>query len=161
MHKLENSSPVIAIVGLGYVGLPLAVEFAKKYQTIGFDINQARIKELRSGTDSTLEVEQQALQAVKQLSYTADPDELRQANVYIVTVPTPIDQYKQPDLTLLIKASELLGKVISEDDVVIYESTVYPGATEEVCAPILEKESGLKYKKTANCQVPAKGFFLG
>ena len=161
MRKFETSSAVIAIIGLGYVGLPLAVEFGKKYQTIGFDINQARIKALRSGTDSTLEVEPEELQAVEHLSYTADPEELRQANVYIVTVPTPIDRHKRPDLTPLVKASELLGTVISDGDVVIYESTVYPGATEEVCAPILEKVSGLKYLQTANCQLPTNGFFLG
>jgi len=161
MSKLENKTPVIAIIGLGYVGLPLAVEFGNKYQTIGFDINQARIKELRSGTDSTLEVEPDELQAVKHLRYTSDPEDLRQANVYIVTVPTPIDKHKRPDLTPLIKASELLGEIISEDDVVIYESTVYPGATEEVCAPILEKISGLKYLNAANCKQPTANFHLG
>ena len=161
MNTLENTPPIIAIVGLGYVGLPLAVEFGNKFQTIGFDINQARIKELQSGADSTLEVEPQELQAVKQLGFTADLEELRRANVYIVTVPTPIDQHKQPDLSPLVKASEALGKVISRDDVIIYESTVYPGATEEVCAPILEKVSGLTFKNSANCQLPTEGFFLG
>lgn len=161
MSKLESSPPIIAIIGLGYVGLPLSVEFGKKYQTIGFDTNQARIKELQSGTDSTLEVEPEELQAVKQLSYTADPEELRQASVYIVTVPTPIDKHKRPDLTPLIKASELLGEVISDGDVIIYESTVYPGATEEVCAPILEKVSGLEYLNTANCELPTASFRLG
>lgn len=161
MHKLQDSTPIIAIIGLGYVGLPLAVEFGKKYQTIGFDINQARINELQSGTDSTLEVEPQELRAVKQLGFTADLEELRQANVYIVTVPTPIDQHKQPALSPLVKASETLGKVISRGDVIIYESTVYPGATEEVCAPILEKESCLKYLNTANRQQQTQGFFLG
>ena len=111
--------------------------------------------------DSTLEVEPEKLQAVKHLGYTYNPEDLRQANVYIVTVPTPIDKHKRPDLTPLIKASELLGKIISEDDVVIYESTVYPGATEEICAPILEKESGLKYLNTADSKLPTASFHLG
>jgi UDP-N-acetyl-D-galactosamine dehydrogenase len=137
----------IAIIGLGYVGLPLAVEFGKKYQTLGFDINQARIAELKNGTDSTLEVSDEELAETTNLSYSCTPDDLKNANVYIVTVPTPIDQHKQPDLTPLIKASEMLGKVINKDDIIIYESTVYPGATEEACIPVVEKFSGLVYNK--------------
>ena len=137
----------IAVIGLGYVGLPLAVEFGKKYQTLGFDINQARISELNNGSDSTLEVSDEELAATTNLSYSCQPEDLRSANVYIVTVPTPIDQHKQPDLTPLIKASEMLGKIVSKDDIIIYESTVYPGATEEACIPVVEKVSGLVFNK--------------
>jgi len=137
----------IAIIGLGYVGLPLAVEFGKKYQTLGFDINQARIAELKNGTDSTLEISDEELAETTNLSYSCTLDELKNANVYIVTVPTPIDQHKQPDLTPLIKASEMLGKAINEGDIIIYESTVYPGATEETCIPVVERFSGLVYNK--------------
>ena len=137
----------IAVIGLGYVGLPLAVEFGKKYQTLGFDINQARISELNNGSDSTLEVSDEELAATTNLSYSCQPEDLRSANVYIVTVPTPIDQHKQPDLTPLIKASEMLGKIVSKDDIIIYESTVYPGATEEACIPVAEKVSGLVFNK--------------
>lgn len=137
----------VAIIGLGYVGLPLAVEFGKKYQTLGFDINQARIKELQSGTDSTLEVSDEELAETTNLSYASNPDDLKSSNVYIVTVPTPIDQHKQPDLTPLIKASEMLGKVVSKGDIIIYESTVYPGATEEACIPVVEKVSGLVFNQ--------------
>ncbi len=143
--KLENTK--IAIIGLGYVGLPLAVEFGKKYDVIGFDINQNRIKELISGVDATLEVSADELAGAKNLQYSFDTDELKKANVYIVTVPTPIDEYKQPDLTPLIKASEMLGKVISAGDVIVYESTVYPGATEEECLPVVEKISGFTFNK--------------
>ncbi|WP_323601810.1 Vi polysaccharide biosynthesis UDP-N-acetylglucosamine C-6 dehydrogenase TviB [Rheinheimera pleomorphica] len=135
----------IAIIGLGYVGLPLAVEFGKHYPTLGFDINQARIKELNQGEDHTLEVSAEELAQATQLSYSADIADLRRANVFIVTVPTPIDAHRQPDLTPLIKASETLGKVMKAGDVVIYESTVYPGATEEDCIPVIERVSGLKY----------------
>ena len=135
----------IAIIGLGYVGLPLAVEFGKHYPTLGFDINQARIKELNQGEDHTLEVSGAELVQATHLSYSADIADLRRANVFIVTVPTPIDAHRQPDLTPLIKASETLGKVIKAGDVVIYESTVYPGATEEDCIPVIERVSGLKY----------------
>jgi UDP-N-acetyl-D-galactosamine dehydrogenase len=134
----------IGIIGLGYVGLPLAVEFGIKYPTIGFDINSKRISELKSGVDNTLEVEPELLNTAKQLSYTEDIDDLQSCNVYIVTVPTPIDDHKNPDLTPLEKASETLAKVISSDNIVIYESTVYPGATEEVCIPIIETLTGLK-----------------
>lgn len=135
----------LAIIGLGYVGLPLAVEFGRKRAVIGFDINKGRIDELKSGTDSTLETTQEELAAAKHLSYTTNADDLRACNCYIVTVPTPIDEHKQPDLTPLIKASETIGKVLKRGDVVIYESTVYPGATEEDCVPVLEKHSGLKF----------------
>ena len=137
----------IAIVGLGYVGLPLAVEFGKRYDTIGFDINAARVEELRSGHDSTLEVEPELLAEATRLRFTAQLDEIRGCNVFIVTVPTPIDAAKRPDLTPLVKASESLGKVLKRGDVVVYESTVYPGCTEEVCIPILEKFSGLKFNE--------------
>lgn len=137
----------IAIIGLGYVGLPLAVEFGKKFATLGFDINKARINELKSGQDHTLEVSPEELAEASKLTYSADLEDLRQANFYIVTVPTPIDQHRQPDLTPLIKASETLGKVISAGDVVVFESTVYPGATEEDCIPVIERISGLKFNQ--------------
>jgi UDP-N-acetyl-D-galactosamine dehydrogenase len=141
----------IAVIGLGYVGLPLAVEFGKKYLTIGFDVNRSRITALISGSDSTLEVDTPALESATHLSYTTDVDKLKTCNIYIVTVPTPIDIYKRPDLSPLEKASETVGKVLSKDDIVIYESTVYPGATEEVCVPILEKHSGLTFNKNFYC----------
>ena len=145
---LKNLSDVkLAVIGLGYVGLPLAVEFGKKYQTLGFDINQARIQELKSGTDSTLEVSDKELAETTALSYSSNVEDLKTANVYIVTVPTPIDEHKQPDLTPLIKASEMLGKVIHAGDIIIYESTVYPGATEEACIPVVERVSGLVYNQ--------------
>lgn len=143
--KLEDIK--LAVIGLGYVGLPLAVEFAKKRPVIGFDINQSRVKELQVGRDHTLEVEPEGLKAAKYISYTADPEDLREANTFIVTVPTPIDEYKRPDLTPLLKASEMLGKVLSKGDIVIYESTVYPGATEDDCVPVLEKFSGLTFNE--------------
>lgn len=135
----------ICIIGLGYVGLPLAVEFGKKIDTIGYDIHQKRINELKSGQDRTLETSSEELQAATKLSYTTKITDIANANVYIITVPTPIDNNKSPDLTPLIKASEMLGNIVQKGDVVIYESTVYPGATEEVCIPIIEKISGLKY----------------
>ncbi len=137
----------IGILGLGYVGLPLAVEFGKKFNTVGFDIKAERVNELISGHDSTLEVESDELATATQLSYTADKNALMDCNVYIVTVPTPIDKYKKPDLTPLLSASQMLGEVISQGDVIIYESTVYPGATEEDCVPILERVSGLVFNK--------------
>ena len=141
----------IALIGLGYVGLPLAVEFGKKFETIGFDINVARVQELKEGKDSTLEVETDELQQATLLSYTTSSDEIQDCNIYIVTVPTPIDKHKRPDLTPLIKSSEMIGKLLSEGDIVIYESTVYPGATEEVCVPILKQQSGLKFNKDFYC----------
>lgn len=141
----------LAIVGLGYVGLPLAVEFGKKFDTIGFDINEARIDELNSGKDSTLEVDPEELEQAIKLTYTTNLNDIKQCNIFIITVPTPIDKHKQPDLTPLIKSSATVGKVLSAGDVVIYESTVYPGATEEVCVPILEKNSGLIFNKDFFC----------
>ena len=137
----------IAVIGLGYVGLPLAVEFGKKVNTLGFDINEVRINELKSGQDHTLEVSPEELAQAKYLQFSASLDELVASNFYIVTVPTPIDEYNQPDLTPLIKASRSIGKVLKKDDIVVYESTVYPGATEEVCVPILEEVSGLVFNK--------------
>ena len=141
----------IAVIGLGYVGLPLAVEFGKRYLTTGFDINRSRIAALISGHDSTLEVDTAELESAAHLSYTTDVDKLKTCNIYIVTIPTPIDIHKRPDLSPLEKASETVGKVLSKDDIVIYESTVYPGATEEVCVPILEKHSGLTFNKNFYC----------
>ncbi len=135
----------LAVVGLGYVGLPLAVEFGKKIPVVGFDIIKERIEELKSGKDATLEVEPELLKQADKLTYTADLESIKDCNTFIVTVPTPIDAHKRPDLTPLVKASETLGKVLKKDDIVIYESTVYPGATEETCIPVLEKISGLKY----------------
>ena len=135
----------LAVVGLGYVGLPLAVEFGKKRAVLGFDINARRIAELKAGTDHTLEVEEAELAQATGLTFTHEAAQLAQANVFIVTVPTPIDDYKQPDLTPLIRASETIGKVLKRGDIVIYESTVYPGATEEDCVPVLERVSGLKF----------------
>jgi len=143
INKLNDNNIVIGIIGLGYVGLPLAVEFGKKYSTIGFDINSRRIKELMSGKDSTLEVEPKELRNSTNLQYTSELDRIGECDVYIITVPTPIDEYKQPDLVPLKSASEIVGKVLNKGNVVIYESTVYPGATEEVCVPILEQKSGL------------------
>lgn len=137
----------VAVVGLGYVGLPLAVEFGKKYQTIGFDINTGRVAELQKGHDHTLEVDSDELAQAEQLRYTSELEVLKQSNIFIVTVPTPIDEHRQPDLEPLRKASESLGKVIKRGDIVIYESTVYPGATEEDCIPIIEQHSGLKYNE--------------
>ncbi|MEJ2392956.1 MAG: Vi polysaccharide biosynthesis UDP-N-acetylglucosamine C-6 dehydrogenase TviB [Gammaproteobacteria bacterium] len=141
------SEHTIAIIGLGYVGLPLAVEFGKHYSTIGFDINAARVAELKSGKDSTLEVSSEELKLTNQLSYTDSLEQLKSANIYIVTVPTPIDSHKRPDLTPLLSASHTVGKVLKKGDIVIYESTVYPGATEEDCVPILEQESGLTFNQ--------------
>jgi len=137
----------LGIIGLGYVGLPLAVEFGKKHFTIGFDINQHRIDELETGHDFTLEVSSEELEESTHIKYSSNVTDLVSCNVYIVTVPTPIDAHKQPDLTPLVKASEMLGKVINKNDIVIYESTVYPGATEDVCIPIIEQSSGLKFNK--------------
>ncbi|WP_339765213.1 Vi polysaccharide biosynthesis UDP-N-acetylglucosamine C-6 dehydrogenase TviB [uncultured Sulfitobacter sp.] len=135
----------IAIIGLGYVGLPLAVEFAKQRKVVGFDINTTRIGELRSGQDKTLEVDAEELAEAKHLSFTDQFNDLADCTIFIVTVPTPIDAHKRPDLTPLLKASETIGKVLKRGDIVIYESTVYPGATEEDCVPVLEKTSGLTF----------------
>ncbi|MBT0585691.1 nucleotide sugar dehydrogenase [Alteromonas oceanisediminis] len=137
----------VAIIGLGYVGLPLAVSLSKKFKTLGFDINPARVKELRSGKDHTLEVSSEELQAADKLTFSDNPSDLAGSDYIIVTVPTPIDKNKQPDMTPLRKASEMIGKVITKDTTVIYESTVYPGATEEVCIPIIEQHSGLVFNQ--------------
>ncbi|HEU4669262.1 MAG TPA: Vi polysaccharide biosynthesis UDP-N-acetylglucosamine C-6 dehydrogenase TviB [Dyella sp.] len=145
MRQIDQAR--IAIVGLGYVGLPLAVEFGKHYPTVGFDINRARIDELRAGRDSTLEVDEAELAAATRLKFSAELADLAGCNFYIVTVPTPIDAARRPDLTPLVKASEMLGKVIKAGDIVVYESTVYPGCTEEVCVPILERVSGLTFNR--------------
>ncbi|HET6554377.1 MAG TPA: Vi polysaccharide biosynthesis UDP-N-acetylglucosamine C-6 dehydrogenase TviB [Dyella sp.] len=145
MQNLEDTK--LAIIGLGYVGLPLAVEFGKRYDTVGFDINRGRIEELGAGRDSTLEVTAEELAGADRLRFSSDLAELADRNVYIVTVPTPIDSAKRPDLTPLIRASETLSKVLKRGDIVVYESTVYPGCTEEVCVPILEKGSGLAFNR--------------
>lgn len=141
----------IAIVGLGYVGLPLAVEFGKKFETIGFDINKLRVEDLIAGNDSTLEVSCAEIAESKRLQFTCDIGDTRDCNIFIITVPTPIDKHKKPDLTPLIRASETVGNILKADDIVIYESTVFPGATEEICVPILEKNSGLKFNKDFFC----------
>lgn len=144
---LQLSELKIAVIGLGYVGLPLAVEFGKKLPVVGFDIHQKRIQELQSGQDHTLEVSPEELKQATQLTYSANLGDLNSCNFFIVTVPTPIDEFKQPDLTPLIKASTSIGKVLKKGDVVVYESTVYPGATEEACIPVLEQVSGLKFNQ--------------
>lgn len=144
---LQLSDLKIAIIGLGYVGLPLAVEFGKQLPVVGFDIQQKRIQELKNGQDHTLEVSSEELKQATQLTYSAHLDDLRSCNFFIVTVPTPIDEFKQPDLTPLIKASTSIGEVLKKGDVVVYESTVYPGATEEACIPVLEQVSGLKFNQ--------------
>lgn len=141
----------IAVIGLGYIGLPLAVEFGKKYSTIGFDINQGRICELRDGIDNTLEVDPEDLKSSSQLTFSSDVDNLKESNVYIITVPTPIDENNHPDLTPLISASKTVGRVLASGDLVIYESTVYPGATEDTCVPVLERESNLKFNEGFYC----------
>lgn len=145
--QLSIEHAKVGIIGLGYVGLPLAVEFGKKVPTIGFDIHRARVDELKLGHDSTLECSGYELAEATQLSYTNKLEDIAHCNVYIVTVPTPIDGHKQPDLTPLIKASEALGSIVSKGDVIIYESTVYPGATEEDCIPVVESVSGLKFNE--------------
>ncbi|TEA79955.1 Vi polysaccharide biosynthesis UDP-N-acetylglucosamine C-6 dehydrogenase TviB [Allopusillimonas ginsengisoli] len=137
----------LSVVGLGYVGLPLAVEFSKKRPVLGFDINTRRVEQLKSGEDSTLELSAEELADAPQLTFSCKAADLAQANVFIVTVPTPIDEYKQPDLTPLIRASETIGKILKRGDIVIYESTVYPGATEEDCVPVLERISGLRFNE--------------
>ena len=153
----------IAIIGLGYVGLPLAHAFSEKYKVVGFDIAQWRIDELRNGYDRTLELnEQQVKEAIANgMEFTSELNGIADCNIYIVTVPTPIDEHKRPDLTPLLKASESIGKVLKPNDIVIYESTVYPGATEEECVPVLEKVSGLKYISTETLSTEFKGFYCG
>ena len=145
------SKKKIAVIGLGYVGLPLAVEFAKKREVVGFDINKDRISDLGNGIDITGELNKQELQKSLSITYTTTLDDLKKCNIFIITVPTPIDKHKRPDLTPLEKSSTSIGKIIKKNDIVIYESTVYPGATEEVCVPILEQQSGLKFNKDFYC----------
>ncbi|NBB81449.1 MAG: Vi polysaccharide biosynthesis UDP-N-acetylglucosamine C-6 dehydrogenase TviB [Verrucomicrobia bacterium] len=146
-----TSTPLIAVIGLGYVGLPLAVEFAKKREVIGFDINRDRVVELGDGHDATLEVGSDELSEAKHLRFTSEPDDLKEARIFIVTVPTPIDAHKRPNLTPLHKASETVGRVLKKGDIVIYESTVFPGATEEECVPVLEAVSGLRFNEDFYC----------
>src|SRR6187551_2583212 len=141
------SNPRLCVIGLGYVGLPLAVEFGKKITTLGFDINQARVDALRAGVDNTLELTAEELQATELLSFTTTEADIKGADVYIVTVPTPINNSYQPDLTPLEKASALLGRVIKKNSIVIFESTVYPGCTEEICIPIIEQVSGMRFNE--------------
>lgn len=141
----------IGVIGLGYVGLPLAVEFGKKLPVVGFDINEERICELKKGYDRTREVDEDELSSASHLRFTADINELKEVNYFIVTVPTPVDEYKTPDLRPLQSASRTVGKVLKKNDIVIYESTVYPGCTEEICVPVLEKESGLKFNVDFFC----------
>lgn len=148
---LPKDDAVLAVIGLGYVGLPLAVEFGKIRHVIGFDINESRISELRNGRDHTLETSAEELAEATQLRFSSDPTDLQTAEIYVVTVPTPIDAHKRPDLTPLIKASETVGRVLKPGDVVVYESTVYPGATEEDCVPVLERVSGLKFNEDFFC----------
>jgi UDP-N-acetyl-D-galactosamine dehydrogenase len=149
---MKNPDSKIAIIGLGYVGLPLAVEFARHYPTTGLDIKQSRIDELKAGKDSTLEIEPEELASLANIRFTTNPEDLAASNIYIVTVPTPIDEFKRPDLRPLESACRTVGAVLKQGDIVIFESTVFPGATEEVCMPILEKVSGLKFNRD---------FFLG
>ena len=148
-RMLKNTK--IAVIGLGYVGLPLAVEFGKKYPVLGFDINKKRVEELGNGYDRTQEVEPEELKNSSNLIFSTNTEDLENYNVFIVTVPTPIDNYKKPDLTPLLSASKTIGKILKKDDLVIYESTVYPGCTEEDCVPVLEKESGLKFNQDFFC----------
>ena len=148
---MNNKNPKIAIIGMGYVGLPLAVEFGKIINTTGFDINKSRIRELNSGNDLTLEIDSNELKEATRLSFTNDSRDIQNCNIFIITVPTPIDELKKPELTPLVSASETVGKMLKKDDIVIYESTVYPGATEEFCVPILEKNSGLQFNKDFYC----------
>ena len=149
--KLNITNNKIAIIGLGYVGLPLAVEFGKKRETIGFDIDEERISDLNNLCDHTLEITTSELKESQYLIFSLNVDDIKNCGIYIVTVPTPIDENKQPDLTALKKASQTVGKILNKGDIVIYESTVYPGATEEICVPILEEQSGLKYNQEFYC----------
>lgn len=147
----DRQTPILGIIGLGYVGLPMAVEFGRKFDTVGFDINEVRIADLRRGMDHTLEVSSEQLASATRLEYTSDPESLRRCSIYIVTVPTPIDRFNRPDLTPLVKASETVGKLLKKGDIVIYESTVYPGCTEEDCVPVLERFSGLAFNQDFFC----------
>ncbi len=151
LEKIKNGKLRLAIVGLGYVGLPLAVEFGKKYHTTGFDVKEDRLKQLREGIDVTLETTAEELKAAKFLRYSSNLDDLRDVDIFIVTVPTPVDKHNNPDLTPLYKSSETVGKAMKAGSIVIYESTVYPGCTEEECVPVLEKFSKLKFNKDFFC----------
>jgi UDP-N-acetyl-D-glucosamine/UDP-N-acetyl-D-galactosamine dehydrogenase len=151
VKRIEDRSVVIGVIGLGYVGLPLAVKYGEYFKVIGFDVKKGRIEELRNSIDRTQEVTSEELRASKLLSFTDKLEDLKAANVYIVTVPTPVDNFKIPDLTPLLKASQTVGKVLKKGNVVVYESTVYPGCTEEDCVPVLEKESGLKFNVDFYC----------
>lgn len=149
--KLEQGNIKLAVIGLGYVGVPLAVQFGMKYDTVGFDVKKERLDMLKSGRDDTLETSPESLAKAVRLRYTDDPAELADRDIFIVTVPTPVDCYNRPDLTPLYRASETIGKVMQKNSIVIYESTVYPGCTEEECVPVLEKFSGLKYNRDFFC----------
>jgi UDP-N-acetyl-D-galactosamine dehydrogenase len=151
LARIESREARLAVIGLGYVGLPLAAEFGRLYRTSGFDINPARIAELRAGRDHTLEVPPDQLRAAVRLGYTTDPQDLRDTDVFVVTVPTPVDEHKRPDLTPLVRASTTVGQVMQRGAVVVYESTVYPGCTEEDCVPVLEHHSGLVYNRDFFC----------
>ncbi len=151
LERIENREARLAVIGLGYVGLPLAVEYGKKYRVVGFDIGARRLEELRAGHDRTLEVSGEELKAARLLTYTDRVEDLRETDVFIVTVPTPIDRHRRPDLTPLVKASETVGKALKKGAVVVFESTVYPGCTEEDCVPIIERFSGLKYNRDFFC----------
>ncbi|MBP8754639.1 MAG: nucleotide sugar dehydrogenase, partial [Chitinophagales bacterium] len=146
-----NDKTTIAIIGLGYVGLPLAVEFGKKYKTIGYDINRKRIEELNEGNDRTMEITKEQLSASTHLTLINDLSPVGECNFFVVTVPTPIDKNNNPDLTPVLSASRMIGKLLKKGDIVVYESTVYPGCTEEECVPVLEKESGLKFNVDFFC----------
>lgn len=149
--KVKSGEIRLALIGLGYVGLPLAVEFGKKFDTVGFDVKKERLEALRNGVDVTLETSPHELKAAKFLKYSDDPEDLRDRDIFIITVPTPVDKYNRPDLSPLYKASETVGKVMKKGAIVIYESTVYPGCTEEECVPVLEKFSGLKFNRDFFC----------
>ncbi len=151
MNHSPNTLDTIAVIGLGYVGLPLAIAFGKKYKVIGFDIDASRIIALKNGVDNTLQTTPEEIQAVQQLEFTDQLNELKNCTVYIITVPTPVDALQQPDLKLLLKASDMIGSILKKGDLVIYESTVYPGCTEEDCVPVLEKQSGLVFNKDFYC----------
>ena len=151
LKKIQDGKIKLALIGLGYVGLPLAVEFGKKFDTVGFDIKEERLDMLRRGVDATLETAREDLAAAHRLKYTSNPDDLRDRDIFIITVPTPVDKYKQPDLLPLYRASETVGKVMRPGAVVIYESTVFPGCTEEECVPVLEKFSGLTFNSDFFC----------
>ena len=151
LARIESREARLAVIGLGYVGLPLAVEFGKRYAVVGFDIHARRLDELRGGNDRTLEVSAAELALAKRLTFSGRPEDLRETDIFIVTVPTPIDRHKRPDLTPLVKASETVGRALKRGAVVVYESTVYPGCTEEDCVPILEKFSGLKFNADFFC----------